>query len=189
MSRTGKKPIIVPSGVRVDISSGAVTAKGPKGEGREVLPKAVSAALADGQIKISADMSAGKNVSALFGLTRARVNNLVQGVATGYSKVLEIAGLGFRAEAAGQKLTLALGKSHPVLFDVPTGVAVAVDPKKTTLTVSGASKDLVGEIAAKIRSLRPPEPYTGTGIHYRGEHIRRKAGKTAASAGAGGAKK
>ncbi|HVA67584.1 MAG TPA: 50S ribosomal protein L6 [Elusimicrobiota bacterium] len=189
MSRTGKKPIIVPSGVRVDISGGAVTAKGPKGEGREVLPKAVSAALADGQIKISADMSAGKNVSALFGLTRARVNNLVQGVATGYSKVLEIAGLGFRAEAAGQKLTLALGKSHPVLFDVPVGVAVAVDPKKTTLTVSGASKDLVGEIAAKIRSLRPPEPYKGTGIHYRGEHIRRKAGKTAAGAGTGGAKK
>ncbi|MDE1975803.1 MAG: 50S ribosomal protein L6 [Elusimicrobia bacterium] len=184
MSRTGKKPIVVPSGVRVEIAQGAVTAKGPKGEGREPLPRAVTAALVEGQIRIAADLKAGKDISALYGLTRARVNNLVQGVAVGYSKVLEIAGLGFRAEAAGQKLTFSLGKSHPVLFDVPAGVAVAVDPKKTTLTVTGASKDLVGEIAAKIRALRPPEPYKGTGIHYKGEHIRRKAGKTAASAGA-----
>ncbi len=191
MSRTGKKPIAVPAGVRVEVAAREVTAKGPKGEGREILPPDISAVVDGGLIRISADKNAGREASALFGLTRARVHNLVQGVASGYSKVLEIAGLGFRAEPSGQKLTLSLGKSHPVIFTAPAGITVAVDAKKTTITVSGTSKDLVGETAAKIRALREPEPYKGTGIRYQGEHIRRKAGKTAAgaSAGAGGAKK
>ena len=123
-------------------------------------------------------------------MTRARVNNLLQGVTTGYSKVLEIHGLGFRAEIVGQKLTLALGKSHPVIYEAPKGVTVSVDAKKTLLTVSGMSKDMVGEAAAKIRELRKPEPYKGTGIRYQGEYVRKKAGKTAAgaTASAGGKK-
>ncbi|MCR4296698.1 MAG: 50S ribosomal protein L6, partial [Elusimicrobia bacterium] len=131
-----------------------------------------------------------RDASAIWGMTRARLNNLVQGVAVGYSKILEIHGLGFRAEIAGQKLTLALGKSHPVVFEAPKGVTITVDAKKTLLTVSGISKDAVGAAAADIRELRKPEPYKGTGIRYQGEYVRKKAGKTAAgaSAGAGGKK-
>src|ERR1700741_2907653 len=117
-------------------------------------------------------------------MTRARVNNLVNSVATGYSRSLEIPGLGFRAEIVGQKITLALGKSHPVVFEAPKGVTVAVDAKKTLITVSGPSKDLVGAVAADIRELRKPQPYKGTGIRYQGEYVRKKAGKTAAGAGA-----
>jgi large subunit ribosomal protein L6 len=174
----------------VKFDGNVVTAKGPKGELKESLHPYVKAEIKDGKVLLTADISAARDASAIWGMSRARVNNLVQGVATGYSKILEIHGLGFRAEIAGQKLTLALGKSHPVPFDVPKGVTVTVDAKKTLLTVSGVSKDMVGETAAKIRELRKPEPYKGTGIRYQGEYVRRKAGKTAAgaSAGAGGKK-
>ncbi|MHB2027107.1 MAG: 50S ribosomal protein L6 [Elusimicrobiota bacterium] len=187
MSRTGKKPILVPAGVRVDVSGSMVTAKGPKGEGRETLPSMVQAQIADGQIRLTADIGLGPTVSALYGMARARVSNMIVGVSSGYSKTLEIVGIGFRAEVAGQKLTMSLGKSHPVIFDAPVGIAIAVDPKKTVITVSGTNKDLVGEVAAKIRELRRPEPYKGTGIRYQGEHIRRKAGKAASAGAAGGA--
>ena len=180
-------PVAIPPGVQVTLAEGLVTAKGPKGELSERLHPLVKAELKDGQVLISADLSAAKEASAIYGVSRARVNNLVQGVATGYSKVLDIVGLGFRAELAGQKLTLALGRSHPVLFEAPIGVTLAVDPKKTQITVSGPNKDQVGEVAAKIRGLRKPEPYKGTGIRYHGEYIRKKAGKTAAGAGAAGA--
>ena len=166
--------------------TGVVTAKGPKGELREPLHPSVKAEIKDGQVLLTADI-AQRGVSALYGMSRARVNNMVQGVAAGYTKILDIVGLGFRAEAAGQKLNLTLGKSHPISFDVPAGVAVSVDPKKTQITVSGPSKEAVGETAAKIRELRKPEPYKGTGIRYRGEHVRKKAGKTAAGASAGAA--
>ena len=183
-------PVVIPSGVQVSIAGGVVTAKGPKGELKETLHPLVKAEVKDGKVFLSADLSAAKDASAIYGMSRARVNNLVNGASAGFSKVLEIVGLGFRAEVAGQKLTMTLGKSHPVTFEAPKGVSVAVDAKKTQLTVSGASKDLVGEAAAKIRELRKPEPYKGTGIRYSGEHIRKKAGKTAAGAGAGaGAKK
>jgi len=190
MSRIGKQPVIIPSGVQVKFDGGIVSAKGPKGELQEPLHPYVKAEIKDGKVLLTADISAARDASAIWGMSRARVNNLVQGVATGYSKVLEIHGLGFRAEIAGQKLTLSLGKSHPVPFEVPKGVTVAVDAKRTLLTVSGVSKDAVGETAAKIRELRKPEPYKGTGIRYQGEYVRRKAGKTAAgaSAGAGGKK-
>lgn len=163
---------------------GVVAAKGPKGELKEALPPVVSAEIKDGRVFLTADLGSSRDASAIYGMCRARVNNLVQGVATGFAKVLEIVGLGFRAELAGQKLTISLGKSHPVVFEAPPGVALSVDAKKTQITVSGPSKDLVGETAAKIRALRKPEPYKGTGIRYQGEHVRRKAGKTAAGAGA-----
>jgi large subunit ribosomal protein L6 len=190
MSRIGKQPVTVPSGVTVKIEGAKVTAKGPKGELAEVLHPAVKAEMKDGKVVLSADLTVSKDAKAVWGMSRARLNNLVAGVANGYSKNLEIVGLGFRAEVMGQKLTMTLGKSHPVVFEAPKGIALTVDAKKTLVTVAGISKDLVGETAAKIRGLREPEPYKGTGIRYQGEHVRKKAGKTAAgaSAGAGGKK-
>jgi len=184
-------PVVIPSGVQVSIANGVVTAKGPKGELKEALHPIVKAEVKEGKVLLTADLEAQKDASAIYGMSRARVQNLVEGAASGFTKVLDIVGLGFRAEVAGQKLTMTLGKSHPVTFEAPKGVVVAVDAKKTQLTVSGASKDLVGQVAANIRELRKPEPYKGTGIRYQGEHIRKKAGKTAAGAGAGagGAKK
>lgn len=187
MSRIGKKPVLIPTGVHVQIADRFITVKGPKGEVKESLHSFVKAEVKDGQVVLSADLSQAREVSALYGLMRARVQNMVEGVSKGFSKVLDIVGLGFRAEVAGQKMTLALGKSHPVIFEAPHGISLAVDPKKTQITVSGINKDLVGEIAAKIRGLREPEPYKGTGIRYQGEHVRRKAGKTAAGAGGGAA--
>ena len=191
MSRIGKKPVVIPSGVQLKLDGNLVTAKGPKGELKEALHPYVKAEIKDGkEIILSADITIARDASAIWGMTRARLNNLVQGVAVGYSKILEIHGLGFRAEIAGQKLTMALGKSHPVVFEAPKGVTITVDAKKTLLTVSGISKDAVGAAAADIRELRKPEPYKGTGIRYQGEYVRKKAGKTAAgaSAGAGGKK-
>jgi large subunit ribosomal protein L6 len=190
MSRIGKQPVVIPQGVTVKFEGGNVSAKGPKGELQEVLHPFVKAEIKDGKVILSADITVAKDASAIWGMSRARLNNLVQGVASGYSKILEIHGLGFRAELVGQKLTLSLGKSHPVVFEVPKGITLTVDAKKTLITVSGTSKDLVGETAAKIRELRKPEPYKQTGIRYQGEHVRKKAGKTAAgaSAGAGGKK-
>jgi large subunit ribosomal protein L6 len=184
MSRIGKQPVVIPSGVQVKFDGNVATAKGPKGELKEELHPYVKAEIKDGKVTLSADISVARDASAIWGMARARLNNLVNGVANGYSKILEIHGLGFRAEIAGQKLTLALGKSHPVLFEAPKGITITVDPKKTLITVSGVSKDMVGETAAKIRELRKPEPYKGTGIRYQGEYVRKKAGKTAAGAGA-----
>jgi len=192
MSRIGKMPVVIPSGVQVSIANGVVTAKGPKGELKEPLHPLVKAEVKDGKVLLTADLKAARDASAIYGMSRAKVNNLVHGAASGFSKILEIHGLGFRGEVAGSKLTLTLGKSHPVIFEAPKGITLALDPKKTQITVSGASKDLVGATAANIRELRKPEPYKGTGIRYQGEHIRKKAGKTAAGAGAGaggGAKK
>ena len=190
MSRIGKQPVVIPTGVQVKIDGNVVTAKGPKGELKDSLHPYVKAEVKDGKVLLSADVAVAKDASAIWGMSRARLNNLVTGVATGYSKVLEIHGLGFRAEVVGQKMTLALGKSHPVQFEAPKGITLTMDPKKIVITVSGVSKDAVGETAAKIRELRKPEPYKGTGIRYQGEYVRKKAGKTAAgaSAGAGGKK-
>lgn len=182
-------PVVIPPAVQVTVADGVVTVKGPKGQLQHRLHRDVSAEVKDGKVLLSADLEASREVSALYGLSRARIYNMVQGVTAGFSKVLDIVGLGFRAEVAGPKLTLSLGKSHPVVFTVPAGVTLAVDAKKTQITVSGADNMLVGEIAAKIRELRKPEPYKGTGIRYQGEHVRKKAGKTAAGAGAGAAKK
>ncbi|MBI5245941.1 MAG: 50S ribosomal protein L6 [Elusimicrobia bacterium] len=190
MSRIGKQPVVIPAGVQVKLEGSLVTAKGPKGELKEAMHPYVKAEIKDGAVILSSDITVARDASAIWGMTRARLNNLIQGVAVGYSKVLEIHGLGFRGEIAGQKLTLAIGKSHPVIFEAPKGVTLTLDPKKTVLTVSGISKDQVGATAADIRELRKPEPYKGTGIRYQGEYVRKKAGKTAAgaSAGAGGKK-
>ena len=189
MSRIGKQPVVIPSGVQVNVAGGVVTAKGPKGELKEPLHPYVQAEIKDGKVVLTADVSAARDASAIWGMSRARVHNLVEGVAKGYAKELEIHGLGFRGEVAGQKLTLSLGKSHPVAYEAPKGVTVTIDAKKTLITVAGPSKDQVGAVAAEIRELRKPEPYKGTGIRYRGEYVRKKAGKTAAGAGAGAAKK
>ena len=187
MSRIGKMPVVIPQGVQVSVGDGLVTAKGPKGQLQQRLHRLVSAEVKDGKVVLTADLAAAREASAIYGTMRARVNNMVQGVASGYTKTLDIVGIGFRAELAGQTLTLSLGKSHPVLFTAPTGITLGVDPKKTHITVTGPDKDLVGEIASKIRGLREPEPYKGTGIRYQGEYIRKKAGKTAAGAGVGAA--
>jgi len=185
-------PVIIPAAVQVTINDGVVKVKGPKGQLELRLHPLVRAEVKEGRILLSADLKAARDASAIYGMSRALVNNMVFGAATGYSKVLDIVGLGFRAEAAGQKLNMTLGKSHPVTFEAPAGVTLSVDAKKTQITVAGPDKALVGETAAKIRELRKPEPYKGTGIRYHGEHVRKKAGKTAAGAGAaaaGGAKK
>ena len=196
MSRIGKMPVVIPAGVEVSIADGVVKVKGPKGQLQERLHPLVRAEVKDGKVVLSADLSAAREASAVYGMSRARVNNMVAGVSAGFAKMLSIVGLGFRGEVEGQKLTLSIGKSHPVPFTAPAGIVLSMDPKKTLITVTGASKDLVGETAAKIRDLRPPEPYKGTGIRYQGEYVRKKAGKTAAGAagtagasGAGAAKK
>jgi large subunit ribosomal protein L6 len=180
-------PVVIPQGVQVSIANGLVSVKGPKGQLQERLHRLVSAEVKDGKVLLSADLKAARDASAIYGMSRARVNNMVVGVSSGFVKTLDIVGLGFRAEVAGQKMTLSLGKFHPVIFTAPTGIILGVDPKKTQITVSGSNKDLVGETAAKIRGLREPEPYKGTGIRYQGEHVRKKAGKTAAGAGVGAA--
>ena len=190
MSRIGKIPVVVPQGVQVQIQNGLVKAKGPQGEQQETLPHVVKAELKEGKILLTADLKADKNASALYGTSRARVANLVEGVAKGFTKVLDVVGLGFKAVVAGEKLTLNIGHSHPTEYAIPKGVKITVDAKTFQITVFGASKELVGATAAAIRAIKPPEPYKGTGIRYFGEHIIRKAGKTAAGAGAGaGAKK
>ena len=164
--------------------------KGPKGELVETLNSEIAAEIKDGFIQLSLK-NQSRELSAIYGTSRARLYNMICGVSFGFTKILDIVGLGYKAEATGQKLTLSLGKSHPVLFEIPKGISAVVDAKKTQVTLSGANKEHIGEIAAKLRSLRPPEPYKGTGIRYHGEHVRKKAGKTAAGvgAGAGGAKK
>ncbi|MBI5239541.1 MAG: 50S ribosomal protein L6 [Elusimicrobia bacterium] len=187
MSRIGKMPVVIPQGVQVSVGQGLVTAKGPKGQLQQTLHRLVKAEVKDGKVLLTADLKADRTASAIYGMSRARINNMVQGVAVGFAKVLDIVGLGFRAEVQGQQLTLSLGKSHPVKFTAPAGITLSVDPKKTQITVAGPDKDLVGETASKIRGLREPEPYKGTGIRYQGEYIRKKAGKTAAGAGVGAA--
>ncbi|MCX5787023.1 MAG: 50S ribosomal protein L6 [Elusimicrobia bacterium] len=183
-------PVVVPQGVQVTVAPGRVTAKGPKGQLEQALPAGIKAELKDGKILLTAD--GGKEMSALYGMSRARVNNIVKGVHEGFSKTLDIVGLGFKAAVEGDKLTLKLGFSHPVSFPLPKSASgktmeVKVDPKSQAITITDADKDLVGETAARIRHIKEPEPYKGTGIRYRGEHIIKKAGKTAAGMGVGGA--
>lgn len=177
MSRIGKKPVAIPSGVTATVKGSEVIVKGPKGELRHRLPPCIQAEVKDGQVNLtSSDMTAqGKS---FYGLTRTLISNMVFGVTTGYSKELELQGVGFRAAVQGAKLTLTIGFSSPVEFLAPAGITVQV--KEAFITISGADKQLVGDTAARIRSIYPPEPYKGKGIRYRGEHVRRKAGKTVA---------
>jgi large subunit ribosomal protein L6 len=176
MSRIGKKPIPVPNGVKVGLNGNQVQVEGPKGKLSRALPAAVHVALEDEKVMVRHDAEASKN-TALQGLTRTLVANMIDGVTKGFEKELEIVGVGYRAEAKGKILNLSLGFSHPVEFPIPDGISIEVE-KQTKITVRGADKELVGETAATLRDFRPPEPYKGKGIKYKDERIIRKAGKT-----------
>lgn len=186
MSRIGKQPINIPDKVEIKVDGTILRAKGPLGELNWNIPATVSIEHKDKQVVVTQKKDGDR---ASYGMVRARIANMVNGVVTGFTKNLEIHGLGFKANLQGQKLVLNLGYSHPVEYIIPADVKVAVDKKATKLTISGINKDSVGETAAQIRTLRKPEPYKGKGIRYAGERIHRKAGKTAASAGGAGAKK
>ena len=175
MSRIGRKPVAVPAGVQVSIDGNTVRVKGPKGELARTLHREVMVRQDGDQILVErpSDQPAHR---ALHGLSRTLVANMVEGVTTGFKKTLEIVGVGYRAETKPFGLTLALGYSHPIDYRAPEGIELrAVNP--TTIEVTGTNKEVVGQVAAELRSLRPPEPYKGKGVKYQGEVIRRKAGK------------
>ena len=175
MSRIGNKPIDVPSGVEIEITPGMVKVKGPKGELSQEISRDITVELDDGIIKVSRPTDRGPH-RALHGLTRSLVQNMVTGVTDGYEKHLEIQGVGYRAQSKGKGIELALGYSHPVPSEAVEGIELEV-PEPTAIVVRGIDKQKVGQVAANIREKRPPEPYKGKGIRYRGEHVARKVGK------------
>lgn len=175
MSRIGKKPVPVPSGVTVAIDGSTVSVKGPKGELRRRFPDGLSFAL-EGDAVIASRANEETSQKALHGLSRALIANMVEGVTKGYSKTLEITGVGYKAEPKPYGLLFSLGYSHTIEFKAPPGIRLSA-PQPTTVLVEGSDKEMVGQVAAEIRSLRKPEPYKGKGIKYAGEKIRRKAGK------------
>lgn len=177
MSRIGRKPVDIKKGVIVEIKDGTIIVKGPKGELTQPYDTRINIIIENGQVILTRD-SDDKRIRALHGLYRALIQNMINGVSDGYSKKLEIVGVGYRAELKGRGLQLALGYSHPIFFIPPKDVKIEV-PTATNIVVSGINKQLVGQVAAKIRSFRPPEPYKGKGIRYEGEKLIRKAGKTA----------
>lgn len=178
MSRVGNKPIPVPSGVEVSVSGSICKVKGPKGELSSDIPAVITVTIEDGNVNVQR-ANDERQSKALHGLTRQLISNNIEGVDKGYMKALEIVGVGYRAQAQGSnKLDMALGFSHPVVFEAPEGISFAT-PSQTRIEVSGIDKQLVGQVAANIRKLRKPEPYKGKGIRYEGEHVRRKAGKSA----------
>jgi large subunit ribosomal protein L6 len=178
MSRIGRKPIPVPTNVTATVEGQTVKVKGPRGELERRLHSSMAIALDDGNITVQRP-SDEPNHRALHGLTRTLIANMVDGVTKGYSKQLEIIGVGYKAEARPYGLQLALGFSHPVEYRAPKGIKLTA-PQPTQIIIEGADKELVGQVAAELRSLRPPEPYKGKGIKYQGEQIRRKAGKAGA---------
>jgi large subunit ribosomal protein L6 len=178
MSRIGKKPVAVPKGVSVAVNGHQVSVKGPKGELSRTFHPEIQIALAGEQVTIGRPSDEARH-KALHGLTRTLIQNMVDGVAKGYQRVLEIQGVGYKAEAKGSGLQLALGFSHPVQYPAPAGIKFTVD-NNTIVKIEGPDKELVGQVAAEIRSLRKPEPYKGKGVRYQGEVVRRKAGKTGA---------
>jgi large subunit ribosomal protein L6 len=177
VSRIGRKPIPVPAGVTVSIDPGVVRVHGPRGELSESIHRDITVAQEDDQLLVTRPTDRGPH-RALHGLTRSLVANMVEGVTAGYTKTLEIQGVGYRAQLKGRDLELALGYSHPVSIKAPEGIEFEV-PVPTRVIVKGISKQLVGEIAANIRKQRPPEPYKGKGIRYEGEYVARKVGKRA----------
>jgi large subunit ribosomal protein L6 len=177
MSRIGRQPIPVPSGVTIAIEPNRVIVNGPKGELSERIPRDISVEQVDGELRVTRPTDRGEH-RALHGLTRTLVANMVQGVTDGFEKRLEIQGVGYRAQLRGRDLELALGYSHPVTVHAPDGIDFEV-PQPTRIVVRGASKQQVGEIAAYIRKQRKPEPYKGKGIRYEGEYVARKVGKRA----------
>lgn len=176
MSRIGRMPVVVPPDVEVRIQGSHVHVKGPKGELERTFPSDIIIALDDGVINVSRP-SDERTHRALHGMTRALINNMVVGVSSGFEKVLEVNGVGYRAEMSEDNLVLYVGFSHPVTVNPPEGITFDVDPRTRQIKVQGYDKQLVGQVAADIRKIRPPEPYKGKGIKYLDERIRRKAGK------------
>lgn len=177
MSRIGKKPIPVPKGVQVTLQDGQVDVKGPKGQLSQTLPPGVTMVLEDGQIVTS--VGEAREQRKFHGLGRTLVANAVQGVSEGFKRELDIVGVGYRAEVKGRDVHFALGYSHPVVFPLPQGIDVAIE-KLTHVTVTGIDKQLVGQVAANMRSLRKPDPYKQKGVRYTGEVLKKKAGKAGA---------
>jgi large subunit ribosomal protein L6 len=178
MSRIGRKPVTVPKGVTLQLDGNDVAVKGPRGELRRRLHPDMQIALDKDQFTV-ARPSEEKRHKALHGLTRTLVQNMVEGVSKGFTKTLEIQGVGYKAEAKPYGVNLVVGYSHPVKYEAPKGIKISVD-NNVVVKIEGADKELVGQVAAELRSVRPPEPYKGKGIRYQGEHVRRKAGKTGA---------
>jgi large subunit ribosomal protein L6 len=178
MSRIGRKPVVVPKGVTVQVEGNTVAVKGPRGELRRSLHPEMQLGVANDQFTVTRP-SEEKRHKALHGLTRTLVQNMVEGVSKGFSKSLEIQGVGYKAEAKPYGVNLIVGYSHPVKYEAPKGIKISVD-NNTVVKIEGADKELVGQVAAELRSVRPPEPYKGKGIRYVGEQVRRKAGKTGA---------
>ncbi len=178
MSRIGRKPIPVPTGVKVAILGNVVSVQGPKGKVETPLPPGIRMEQQDGNLVA---LRENDGQSAVHGLARALVNNAVNGVTKGWTRELEIVGIGYRAELKGKgTVVFTLGYSHPIEYPLPTGIEVAVDPKQTRLTVSGIDRQKVGQVAAEMRSLRPPDPYKNKGVRYFGERLKKKVGKTGA---------
>ena len=178
MSRIGKKPIEIPSGVNITLDGKTIRIKGPKGEMQWTYPERIAVTVGEGKVVVnrSGDLKADRS---LHGLTRSLISNMVTGVSEGFQRKLELVGVGYRASMQGKDLNLSLGFSHPVVFTTPEGITIET-PTQTEVLVKGADKQRVGEVAAKIRGFRPPEPYKGKGVRYQGEQIRRKTGKAGA---------
>jgi large subunit ribosomal protein L6 len=177
MSRIGRQPIAIPDGVEVEVKPGTVTVKGPKGELTQVVSREMKVAVENGTLTVERPTDRGEH-RALHGLTRSLIANMVQGVTEGYERRLEIQGVGYRAQLKGKALEMSLGFSHPVTVQAPDGIEFEV-PQPTEVVVRGIDKQLVGEMAARVRKNRPPEPYKGKGVRYAGEHVPRKVGKRA----------
>jgi large subunit ribosomal protein L6 len=182
MSKIAKIPVILKEGVNVSFEGQEANVSGPKGNLSFVIPQGIKAQVKEGKIVVFQVKENDEETKALFGLTRAMLANLVKGVTDGFEKKLELSGVGYRAQASGNILTLSLGFSHPVVIKADEGINFAVE--ENVITISGMNKVTIGDIAAKIRSIRPPEPYKGKGIKYVGERVRRKAGKAAKAVGA-----
>jgi large subunit ribosomal protein L6 len=177
MSRIGNKAVEIPDKVKINIdTAGAVSVEGPKGKLQWTLPRGITGKIDNNRVSLVRSAET-RSVKALHGLSRALVNNMVQGVSQGFTKNLEIEGVGFKAAVQGSKLNLSLGFSHPILFDIPKEIKITV-VENTKLTIQGIDKKLVGQVAADIRRFYPPEPYKGKGVRYAGEQVRRKEGKT-----------
>lgn len=178
MSRIGKKPIALPKGVTVNIQGNTVAVQGPKGRLETALPVGIKVQQQDGHLLAVRE---NDSQAAVHGLARALVNNAVEGVTRGWTRELEIVGIGYRAEMKGKgTVVFNLGYSHPIEYPLPTGIDVAVDPKQTKLSVTGIDRQKVGQVAAEMRSLRPPDPYKNKGVRYVGERLKKKVGKTGA---------
>jgi large subunit ribosomal protein L6 len=176
MSRIGRLPVVLPKGVEVTIDGSSVSVKGPKGEMQQSFPPSMSISVNEGVLEVTRATD-GRTDRSLHGMTRAMINNMVVGVSTGFERILEVNGVGYRAEIQGNNLVLYVGYSHPVVMEPPQGISFDADMKTRQIKVKGYNKQLVGQVAADIRKVRPPEPYKGKGIKYLEENIRRKAGK------------